>query len=297
MEHLTREISVKKSGNSYYLSIPKDFEKNFEFEDGVKYEFILTLFELDEKGFLTEKIKNLRLISKISPIGLRPKELADLKYSDIDLDYNLKPYQIRHRVYKAKNTIHNKSLHYHQKEVLKVIHSDYLKEQLIMYMQKHPKYEQNKLFPWTTSDSLHKAFVELRKKAKKNLCELNFMLDTITKTLIIKGQPFTQYRISPYSLRRFAFTYHYYITYNKDFVKLSKEFGHSRPETTLQYYIMPKESIGLTDNMIEHKINLDDFIKHKGQRQMIIPDFSFDDIKARFRKFGQLNLSHFINPC
>jgi integrase len=234
----------------------------------------------------------------IAVLGMRPKELTELRYSDIDIDKENRPFQVRHKVYKAKNGTFDKSLHYNRKEVLKPIWSEFLKDQIIEYMRIHPVYEHNKIFPWNTSDSLHKAFSQLRNKViKKQLKEYDFILDKVTETEIIKGQKFNIYRISPYSLRRFSFTYHYYITYNKDVITLSKNFGHSRPDTTLQYYVMPKESVGLTEEMINNKINIDQFILLKGKSQMVIPDFTIDDVKKRMRGFGQVNLFNWINPC
>ena len=230
--------------------------------------------------------------------GMRPKELTDLRYSDIDVDNEQRPYQLRHRVYKARNGASNTSLHYNRKEVLKPIKSEYLKDQLVDYMRTHPVYERNKIFSWNTSDGLHKAFSQLRNKVlRKEVNGYDFILDKVAETEIIKGQKFNLYRISPYSLRRFAFTFHYYTTFNKDFVTLSKEFGHARPDTTLQYYIMPKESIGLTEKMLQEKVDFDQFIRLKGKNQMIIPDFSLDDVKKRLRSFGQVNLFKWINPC
>lgn len=70
MNRLTKEINIKKSGNSYYFAIPRDLENKFEYDNGIKYELILTLITLDKDGFPTNDINNIRLISKISTVGL-----------------------------------------------------------------------------------------------------------------------------------------------------------------------------------------------------------------------------------
>jgi hypothetical protein len=91
MERLSNEFNVKKSGNAFYFAIPKELEKNFEYDDGIKYELILTLIELDEKGFLTDKIKNLRLISRITGIGFKKGILIPRdEYNKLELEQNKK---------------------------------------------------------------------------------------------------------------------------------------------------------------------------------------------------------------
>ena len=63
------------------------------------------------------------------------------------------------------------------------------------------------------------------------------------------------------------------IGFNKDIIALSKYVGHSNPKTTYEHYIFPKESIGLTDEMINNKIDLGQFINLHGKKQTQLIDY------------------------
>ncbi|MFW6119397.1 MAG: hypothetical protein ACOC80_00625 [Petrotogales bacterium] len=102
----------------------------------------------------------------------------------------------------------------------------------------------------------------------------------------------TQHRVCLYSLRRFAFTFHYYVTFNCDEIALAKAFGHTRPDTTLQYYVQPKEAIGLTDKMIADNITIDQFIHLHGKAQYTIPEF-FPQFQKRFTPADQKALTDY----
>lgn len=192
--------------------------------------------------------------------GLRPIELCRLTRDCFILDQTkTKVLKIKHLVYKAKNNKYNSTIF---KSVEKPIYSKWLSDQIIGYLAITPHYRYDLVFPFSTSDSLHKYFGNLRKTRT-----FSFMLDTNLYTL--KGEDKTQYRVSLYSLRRFAFTFHYWVTYDKDAVKLAKIFGHSKVDTTYTHYIYPKEAIGLTEQDIIHKVSIDEFLNLCAQNQKL----------------------------
>jgi len=206
--------------------------------------------------------------------GMRPKEACQVLRKQIILDENGDPKEIIHYVYKPKNRIGSKGeRRIMYKKVRKPIFSNYLKEQLKGYLLYYPPYEFDKLFAFSETDSLQNWLKKIRLKAKNGeLSErYNFLLDPNLYTL--KGENKTIYRVNLYALRRFSFTFHYWITFNQDAVTLSKTFGHSRVDTTLQYYIFPPESIGLTRDMINKKISIDNFIKLLPAGQKYLDEF------------------------
>lgn len=132
--------------------------------------------------------------------GMRPIELCKLT-RDCFIFNETKKYVIkmRHFVYKPRFT---KSGIVTYKEVEKPLYSKWLSDQIVGYLSTYPILPFDRLFPFTTPDSLHKFFINLRKKK-----EFYFLHDKNTYTL--KGQDKTQYRVNLYSFRRFAFTFHY----------------------------------------------------------------------------------------
>lgn len=221
--------------------------------------------------------------------GLRPAELCDLTRDNfIFSNDGQRIVKMRHFVYKPKN---NKSGITTYKEVEKPIYSKWLSDQLIGYMKTTPQYKFNKLFSFTTSDSLHKYLVNLRKNKGK---EMPFLLEKINEN--VKGQANkTTYRFTLYSLRRFSFTFHYWVTYNKDAVQLAKIFGHSKVDTTLTHYIQRKEAIGLVESNNFKNTSLDEFIGLVPKTEQLTA--FFEAIEKHTKETlveGQRTLSQFI---
>lgn len=195
--------------------------------------------------------------------GMRPKEVAGLTWEGIIMNEEKSQVKrIKHLVYKPANRHFHGKLSSLYKEVEKPCFSKWLSDQIIGYAQRYPKYPFNKIFSFTTPDVFHKFFSKIRRDEKKLAAagreKFPFVLDWNVWT--VKGQDKTLYRVSPYSFRRFAFTYHYYVTFEQDVVSLAKSFGHTKTETTYDHYLFPKEAIGLTDQMIKDKIPMDAFI-------------------------------------
>lgn len=205
--------------------------------------------------------------------AMRPIELTHLRWRGsfqsffFDLS-NTFIVKMRHLVFKPKNTLttagQKKRMY---KEVEKPMFSEWLSRQLIGHLERYGDFFASKTFPWNTTDPINKFFSDARKNPNM-VHAAPFLLDK--NIYPVKGQSKTQYRICPYAFRRFAFTFHYWVTFNQDIVALAQCFGHTRPETTLQHYIFPKESIGLTDDMIQQKISFDEFlfIGIPGQNQL-----------------------------
>ena len=188
--------------------------------------------------------------------GMRPAEVVDLTWNNFI--YNKRRtriVQIKHNVYKPQSRITHSGTRCFYKEVKKPFFSLWLSNQILGYASQYPSYPYKRVFPFTKPDSLRKYFNLIRKKLN---VEYPFLLDTCS--FVLFGQGNKQYRINPYSLRRFAFTYHYYTTFARDSINLSRSFGHSTVSTTLDYYVFAKETIGLTDEDIKANIGIDKFI-------------------------------------
>lgn len=199
----------------------------------------------------------------------RPAELCNMSWNKVFLDQSKsKVVKLRHYVYKARGYIRQSGKVDVYKEVEKKINSEYFKKYLLEYYKRTGGFYNNKVFSWNTPDGLSKVFSVLRKKAKEGQLSDNclFLLDKCDITL--NGTDKTQYRVQPYSLRRFSLSFHYYITFNQDVVALARISGHCNPATLLKHYIMPKEAIGLTQKMINDKITMDEFIRFKGKSQV-----------------------------
>ena len=227
--------------------------------------------------------------------GLRPSEIAPLTWKRFTFDESKNAFtEMTHVVYKPTNRKTSTGTNYYYKELRKPIYSKWLSDQLIGYSKKCKRYDNDKVFAWSTPDTLKKYFYQLRKDVtdKKLSPDYDFMLDE-TFDVICGGNNLKKYRVSVYALRRFCFTFNYYVTFKKDFVALSKAFGHSRPETCLNHYILPKEAIGLTDELIEQGITIDEFINSQIANQTIISDFELAEMKPRFMQKGQRTLGDY----
>ncbi len=220
--------------------------------------------------------------------GLRPSELIGLSWHRFKFDEErTRITEMTHIVYKPSNRKTHTGSNYYFKELKKPMYSRWLSDQLIGYSKICANYERQRMFCWTKTDSLKTYFESLRKKAKNKQLpeEYNFLLDQNFEVVI--GKNYLKYRISTYSLRRFSFTFHYYVTFKQDVVALARAFGHSRPETCLNHYIMPKEAIGLTQEMIDAKITMDEFVNSSIANQTVINDFQKAEIRPRFLERGQ----------
>lgn len=224
--------------------------------------------------------------------GLRPVEVPRLTWSCFELSADkTKVISMRHLVYKPMNRKTHTGTNYYFKEVKKPIYSKWLSDLILTYSKTAPKYDNNMIFAFRHPDSIQKELLKLRNKAKKGLLpeRYSFILDKSAKVVI--GVNITKYRINLYALRRFAFTFHYYTTFNQDSVALSKTFGHERTETTMTHYVQPKEAVELTDEMINKEIDIDEFVILKPKNQLILNDWIVKDNK--FLEYGQKTLKQY----
>ncbi len=226
--------------------------------------------------------------------GMRPSEAAIIKKPRFCLSSDGHIQEFTHEAYKPRLYVGKIARHYKYKEVKKPIYawSPWLSDQIIGYFKTSPEYEGCKAFPWTTGDVFIKMFQKLRKAyiAGKLGPDYAFLLEKNDYPLL--NNPPIQHRVNPYSLRRFAITFHYWITFNKNLPLVSSIWGHSDPKTTFNHYILPYQAIGLTEQMIKQKITMDEFIHLQGKKQMRIIDFN-PDWQHRLLPAGQARLSDF----
>lgn len=223
---------------------------------------------------------------------MRPSEVPQLRYPWLTIkDDQL--IEMRHWVYKARTTIHkNGDLTTWRKEVKKPCWSKHLSDQLIGYAKRHPAYTDGRLFSWTQRDSMQNIFKDIREKVKEGKLPSEYACFLDTNTYPLKGQSLTKYRLNLYALRRFGITFHYWVTFKQDIVKLAHHTGHANPKTLYEHYVFPKETIGLTQKMIDDNISIDQFIQLHGKKQTRIIEF-MPQWKERFTPAGQTTLNDF----
>lgn len=222
---------------------------------------------------------------------MRPSEICDMKWAWLKTrDGQIKEHT--HTVYKAKNQKVKSGVSVTYKEVKKPIYSAWLAEQTAGYHKRAPSYEYGKMFQWTTTDALRKWLILARKAARAKKLEpmYDFLLDKCDE--VVKGATGTQYRATLYSLRRFAITFHYWVTFKQDIVALANHIGHADPRTTFSHYVKPKEAIGLTQQMIDDEITIDEFIHLQGKKQRQLVEYT-PEWKKRMLPTGQSTLHDF----
>lgn len=212
--------------------------------------------------FLGEAEPQTCAIALIASQIMRPSETTYLNWNQsgafqsffIDIDKN-KITQMQHPSYKARPMLmKNNKTKVSYKMLRKPMFSNWVGEQLLKYRSKYGDCAYNYVFPWRTANTLGKFFSRLRRNHGH---QLPFLLETTNE--ILKGEDKTSYRISPYSFRRFAFTFHYWVTFKQDIVAVSLFAGHTDVKTTWEY-VYPKECIGLTQEMIDIGITWDQFV-------------------------------------
>ena len=229
----------------------------------------------------------------------RPSEIVNIKWHRFRFDKEQQVFnELYHNTYKPTNRKSKVGRHVYYKEVRKKLSSKWLNELLLNHYKNYSNLPQNKVLPFYTTDSFNKIFSVIRKKIKnKKLSSMyDFLLDTNIQHIKGTNASKTKYRISPYSLRRFGISFLYWskapIGFNRDIISLAKYVGHSNPKTTYEHYVYPKESIGLTKEMINNKISLDEFIHLHGKKQSLLNDF-IDKKQLLFLDKGQSSLSDF----
>jgi len=227
--------------------------------------------------------------------GLRPVEVARLRWHDFRISESGEILDFKHFIYKPTNRKTLVGNNYYFKQAIKPVlaWSPWLNDVLKKYARSCPSYPNDRLFPFTRPDSLRKDIIKLRKKVKKGKMPSDYEVFLEQNNKQLFGDPMkTPYKINIYSLRRFSITFHYWVTFKQDIIKTSKVFGHSDPKTTLSHYIQPKEAIGLTQDMIDQGISIDHFINFEGKKQMRLMEFS-PEWSKRFTPAGQTTLFDF----
>jgi hypothetical protein len=225
--------------------------------------------------FLGEAEPQTCAVALIASQIMRPCETTYLNWLNqgslqsfwVDVDKN-RITKMQHPSYKAKGmlTKTNKTK-VSYRMLKKPMFSVWTSEQLLKYRAKYGDCQYGQVFPWKCANTLTKFFSRLRKQHGH---ELPCLLETTNEFL--KGEDKTQFRISPYSFRRFAFTFHYWTTFNQDIVALSLFAGHTDVKTTWEY-VYPKECIGLTQEMVDLKITFDQLVFGIDMRQLKLPQF------------------------
>lgn len=248
---------------------------------------LLDLFE----NMVPEKLALLMMIAE----GPRPVELCRMTWDKFWFDDEKNQVtKFRHYVYKAGSRIVQKSTRFFLKEVEKPIFGKALSDFLMIYRKSWAPVTGARIFPWNTPGPVQKRFSQFRKSVRQGKLgkEYNFLLDKPAEA-IVGPDSFTQYRVSMYSLRRFSLTFHYWITFDQDVLKLAEFTGHANPDTLMEHYVKPYHAIGLTPDMIKKKITIDQFINHRGKSQIPLSSFT-EDLLPKFLPLGQRTISDFL---
>lgn len=228
--------------------------------------------------------------------GLRPIEVTRLRWTQFYIRDG-RVEEFIHKVNKPVGRTTRLGKNYEEKELRKPLFafSQWLNGQIIGYAKTAPKYQAELVFGWNTRESTAKYLSLLRKRIREHPREYgpeyDCFFDKNSYVSVGPGQPIP-YRINVYSLRRFCITFHFYTTFKMDPIATAKFFGHSEAATTLGHYVMPKEAIGLTQDMIDDGISIDEFIHLEGKAQMRL--LSFDpQWEERFTPVGQKTLKDY----
>lgn len=246
--------------------------------------------------------------------GMRPIETTAVVYGGLACDSRRqRVIKMRHWVYKPKSYARVRSISEVWKEIEKPIYCSWLSRQLLGYAERTPPYpcvgarpltfpaksgfgyfaderDNYRMFGFTTTDVLSKL---IRTRRLGDDARFRFLEDPCLYT--IKGQDKTNHRVTLYSLRRFAFTFHYWVTFNRDAVALSYAMGHTQIRTTMEHYVFPKESIGLTQEMIDRRISIGEFIGQDEEGNHSLQEYSREVVRMidDRRPQGQRTLGDF----
>lgn len=232
--------------------------------------------------------------------GARPIEITRLNWNSFEFDKIKQKFNyLYHYAYKPTNRVVKTGNHKYFKQLKKEIYnkSKWFNELLLEYQNHSPIYESNRLFGFTSTDAVQKTFKELRKRISSDP-KYYFLKEEINVSAEnnIGG---SRYRVTLYSLRKFAITFLYWskkpIGYDQDIISLSKYIGHSDVKTTLNHYVYPKESIGLTEEMIDKKITLDEFIfsSNPEKKQKTLNEYTIIKPKYIFIEKNQKTLNEY----
>jgi len=228
--------------------------------------------------------------------ALRPIENSRLRWPQFTIE-NGRVKEFWHYINKPVGRTTRLGKNYEEKAIKKPVYewSKWLSDQLIGLAKRSPKLESDHLFMWNNRESMTKYLSNMRKEIKSNPkeygSEYNCFFDKNSYVRIGFDQPIP-FRINWYSIRRFSMTFHFYVTFKQDPIATAKAFGHSEAATTLGHYIMPKEAIGLTQEMIDNKISIDEFIHLHGKKQMLLVDYN-PEWEKRFTPVGQRHITDF----
>ncbi len=223
------------------------------------------------------------VLSLIAFSGVRPIEACGLRWHNFRKDSSGRFVEFTHRIYKATNNMNKASITTIFKAIRKPILSDFLQNQLQLWESKGIRNINDKLFSFGKPDSVQKWLNLQRKIAKAGGLGDEYEFLTDPSLVPLTHNCMNRHRITMYSLRRFCLTflfwtvYHRKAKYNRDGAALlmSREYsGHSRPSTLLDHYILPPESIGLTQDMVESKIGFDQFVRMRGKNQKSLFDYA-----------------------
>lgn len=220
-------------------------------------------------------------------IGLRPQEVADLTWDCIKFDEKDNIKYIEHFIYKPTNRINQRSVNVVYKVSRKILLSRWLEYQIKLYRDCREIYPHNKMFHFSTADVFNKFFSKIRKLQKNNKInkkynvegDYSFLLEKLTMPLNNSSCDKTNYRISPYSFRRFGLSLIHWIYYKGNPYKTIEYSGHSRVDTLMNHYIQSKEAIGLVNDNILFD-NFIDFSINNFKTELTIYDFYQNQIKA-----------------
>lgn len=253
---------------------------------------------------------------------MRPIELCRLKWRDLRWNRDEQRFtELRHYVYKPRRITYETRSSWFFKELIKPIHSRALSDQLVTLYERYGGFPEDKptfgrkpvrsvlnadngpvsgkILPWNNQECLTKRWSKMRSTVREKLKrgtispEYSFLLERRLERVSEQytSESGAKYRVTPYSLRRFGMTWAYYMRYDRDMAALSRAYGHESPDTTAGY-VMPKEAIGLTDEMIADRITIDEFIYRGAKRQSVIASFLPSE-EVRFIPSGQSTITEF----
>ena len=195
----------------------------------------------------------------MATMGLRPSEVCKLDFTNILNDFRY----IKYTVKKPKNKYYKKTktlVTEYKRRTTPILYETLRKELKEYCLKNYFTFKNGRLFKFK-EDMFRRELFKIRKKVEENILKDKIwkgFIEKATENIWLENNAsFKQnFRITPYSCRRFYNTYKLWTEYGGNIVLSTRDLGHSHIDTNMIYSYSP-EKIGLTPLMIHNKITFD----------------------------------------
>lgn len=217
--------------------------------------------------------------------GLRPSEICGgydkvtqeikgLTVKAILNDFKYLKYTVRkptNKFYPSTGTL----VTTYKKRTVEIKYSTLRHELKLYCMRNYHTFKDGKLFSYP-EDAFRKALMKIREKVKGGLLNGSIwhgFIDKATQNIYCPNDTFKQqFRITPYSCRRFYNTFKLWCEYGGDIVLSTKDLGHTHIDTNLIYTYSP-DKIGIPKEDLKRIKNFDSLFNSQFKGQLLLNEF------------------------